>query len=889
MLSKLYRALVSDEMELKERLFRIILVVGTIAVGTAILQGLTLVNAKNLMIIYGIMFAAFTTAIILTFKYHNIELSSVLLGIVIIVLALPVIFLKGGGVNSGAGLWMCLGIFYVFIMFSGKKLITFFILTVLIDIGCYALAYIYPEQVIELATPFEKHFDSLFAVIIVGVTVGIIMKFQLKVFERERQINESQKEELKALSKSKDTFFASMSHEIRTPINAIIGLNELIMRKDTTDEIQKYCRNIQNSSKLLLSLVNDILDLSQLQNNQMTLTEAEYSPKELFHSIVDVMQVSISEKDLQFAVEIDKTIPKGLYGDERRVRQIIMNLMSNAVKYTDNGSVSLTCSYEMQDEETVVLKISVADTGIGIRKEELDYLFDAFRRVDLERNHKVEGTGLGLSIVRYLLNIMGGSISVDSIYTQGSLFTVTLPQKIINKAPIGEFEAIIKEKQLSVHYNKTFEAPEARVLVVDDDDLNLIIITKLLQETKISIDTVLTTEEFLHKTKHHYYNLILMDSMMPEKNGEELLREVRRQENGLCRETPVVLLTANTLGDQNLDNLYMSFDGILEKPIDARLLEEEVLRHIPNDLVEYRRDGDKDSQGINFVSTLQSKKRKKVTIVSDSVCDLPQELLDKYDIKIVDLYIKTEFGRFRDSKEIDVNNISKYMSEKESLAYSLAPTVEEYERFFAQTLMQSEELIYISLASGTGKCFGNAKLAAKGFGHVHVVDSGYISGGQALLVLFAAKMAKQGATAERICQELPQVKKNINMTMLLPSISIFRQKGFTNLFTAKICDTFHMRPVLGISNSKLHIYGVRIGRLENAWRRCIRYHLRNIKHIDDDVIFVSHAGLTIRQQEFILDEFNRCLKFKQVIFTQASVANVCNAGIGSIAFAVYRK
>lgn len=889
MLKKLYHTLIGDELEIKERLFRMILVVGTIAVGAAILQGLTLVNAENLMDIYTIMFIAFATALVLTFKYHNIDLSSTLLGIAIIVIALPFIFLKGGGVNSGAGIWMCLGIFYVFIMFSGKKLAAFLVLTLSIDIVCYAIAYNYPEHVIELATPFEKNFDSLFAVIVVGTTVGTILKFQLKVFERERKINEKQQEELRTLSVSKDTFFASMSHEIRTPINSIIGLNELILRENPSDEIKEYAANIQASSRLLLGLVNDILDLSQLQNDSMTLAEAEYETKELFRSIVDVMLVQTNEKDLEFHVEIDKTLPRELYGDVRRVRQIIMNLMSNAVKYTEKGSISLSCSYEMQNEETALLKISVADTGIGIRKEELEYLFDAFRRVDVEKNHKIEGTGLGLSIVRYLLTLMGGDISVDSIYTQGSLFTVTFPQKIVSKAPMGEFGRILKEKKSGVYYNKAFEAPDVRILVVDDDDLSLIITAKLLQETRMTIDMAQNTEEFLRKTGSRYYNLILMDYMMPGKNGEELLREIRYQENGFCKDTPVVLLTANALGDQGYEYLQMGFDGLLEKPVDAQSLEEEILRHLPNELVEYRRDAGMEKGDISFVSTLQSKKRKKVTIVSDSVCDIPADLLEKYDIRIVNLYIQTEFGRFCDAKEIDVNNISRYMSEKESMVQSLSATIEEYEHFFAETLMESEDLIYISLAKGAGRCFETAVSAAKGFDHVHVINSGYISGGQALIVLYAAKMAKRGAPVELICEELNKISRNINMTMLLPSAAIFCQKGYTDPITARICEFFNLRPVLGISNSKMHVYGVRFGRLENAWRKCIRYHLHNIKHIDDNVIFVTHAGLSVRQQELVLDEINRCLKFKHIIFTQASVANVCNAGLGSIAFAVYRK
>lgn len=888
MFKKFYQAIMGDEIELKERLFRIILVVGTIAIGLAILQGLTLVNASNLMIIYFIMFLAFITAFVLTFKFRNIDLSATILGVAIIVVALPCIFLKGGGVDSGSGLWMCLGIFYVFIMFSGKKLGFFLVLTLIIDIGCYVIAYNFPEYVDELATPFEKHFDSIFAVIIVGVTVGIIMKFQLKVFERERMITEQQQEELKSMSKAKDVFFASMSHEIRTPINSIIGLNELILREEPTQEIQEYAKNIQNSSKILLSLVNDILDLSQLEIQKMELVTNEYNTGDLLHEVVDMLQVRMMEKKLNFRLEIDKKIPSKLVGDERRIKQIIINLLTNAMKYTESGSVTLNCVCEEIDKDVVEMKISVADTGVGIRKEEMNHLFEAFQRADVEKNRKIEGTGLGLSITKHLLDLMGGEITVDSIYTQGSVFTVKIPQKVVDYTPIGNFKIASTEQSKGSYYNKSFEAPEARVLIVDDDDLNLIITTKLLQDTKMSIDTASSAEECLRKTKRRFYNLILVDFMMPDMDGGTLLKELRIQENGLCRESEVVLLSANVYADKQNEYIQMGFDGLLEKPIDAARLEEEVLRHIPDELVEYRRDRAVVGQGEYFVSRL-SKKRKKVYITSDGVCDIPKEYLEKYDIRIIDLYVKTELGRFRDSEEIDVYNLERYLSDEESTAYSLSPTVEDYENFFAEVLMEAEDVIYLAFASGVGKGVENAKLAAKGFAHVHVIDSGQISCGQGLEVLHAAKLAMDGASLEKILEEINIIKNKIRGSYILPNVKYFYQKGFTNQITAKICDMFQMHPILGVRNSKLSILGVRRGRLEKAWRKFIRYHLKNVARIDNRIIFIVHAGCSVKQQEIILDEVNRSMKFKQIIMVQASSASVCNAGLGSIGFAVYRK
>lgn len=888
MLNKILHVFIDDKMDIKERLFRIILVVGTVAVGLAIVQGLTLVNADSLMPIYGIMFAAFLSALILTFKFRNTELSSTILGIALIFIALPVIFLRGGGVNSGSGLWMCLGIFYVFIMFTDRKLMVFLVSTIMIDIGCYVVAYLFPDQVVELATPFEKHFDSIFAVIVVGLTVGVVMKFQLQVFERERRIKEHKQEELEALSKSKDTFFANMSHEIRTPINSIVGLNELILRQNPTEEVREYAQSIQNASKMLLTLVNDILDLSQLEIHKMELMEEEYSTYAMFQEVVDIIQVRVAEKKLKFMIQIDKNLPSRLYGDERRIKQVLLNILSNAVKYTEEGSVTLGCEFEQVSENRIRMHVSVADTGVGIHKEELEYLFDAFRRVNVEKNRKIEGTGLGLSITKHLMELMGGEVTVDSIYTQGSEFRIILEQNVVDAAPIGEFVTVSKEKDSSSYYTKSFEAPEARILVVDDDDLNLIITSKLLQETKMRVDTAATVEECLQKTKKFYYHLILMDYMMPEMNGGALLKEIRKQDNGLCRDSDVVLLSANVLADKQQEYLQMGFDGLLEKPIEAVSLEREVLNHLPADVVEYRRDEEYGVKGEYFVSRL-TKKRKRIYITSDGVCDITPELLSKYDIRLIDLYIITENGRFRDTKEIDIYNLARYLSEENSSAFSMSPTVEDYEKFFAEVLMEADDVIYYSMAKGSGRCYENAKEAAKGFSRVHIVDSAHISSGQGLLVLHAAKMAIEGCSVQEILKETESVKHMIRASFILPSTRIFYQKGFTDKFTARICDMFHLHPVLGLLNSKITILGVRYGRLEKVWRKYIRFHLRNVSRTDDRVIFIVHAGCSVRQQEIILDEINRCMRFKQVIFAPASSASTCNAGLGSIGFAVYRK
>ncbi|MBR4026660.1 MAG: fatty acid-binding protein DegV, partial [Lachnospiraceae bacterium] len=436
-MKKWYHILFGEELEIKERLFRMILLVGTVTVTLAILQGLTLENAERLFIIYGMMLIGFVIAIIATFHYRNVEFASILAGIIIIVFALPEIFLKGGGTNSGTAVWLLMGIFYVFLMFSGKRLILFLTVTLFVYLMSYLKSYYFPEEIILLASDLEVHFDSFFAVVVAGITVGVILKFQIKVFEKERKINIAQKEELERISESKNVFFANLSHEIRTPINAVMGLNELILREDTNEEVHQYARNIQNASKMLLSLINDILDLSQLEMKQMGLHLVEYSTKQMFTEIVDLIQVQIAEKKLKFHIEMDKNIPSVLYGDEKRLKQILVNVLTNAVKYTQEGEVTLMCGFETVAEKRIRFKISIADTGIGIHKEDLESLFDAFQRVDKEHTNRTEGNGLGLAITKQLLDLMGGTITVDSIYTQGSVFTIYVEQEVVNETGIG--------------------------------------------------------------------------------------------------------------------------------------------------------------------------------------------------------------------------------------------------------------------------------------------------------------------------------------------------------------------------------------------------------------------------------------------------------------------
>lgn len=889
MLRWLSDKILGRELELRERMFRVIILIGGSMSIVGIVECMFIMDVGIIIAPLFFLLVLLGIALFMTFKYHKIDMAAVFMGIVIIMGLFPCMFFLSGGIEGGPTVWFVLGLFYVFMMFSGKRLASFLILSVIVDVGTYVMGYLHPEWIVPMRSRQAAFLDSCFAVLVVGFAVGIILKFQMKIYEIECTVTLQQKEEIEKISASKNEFFANMSHEIRTPINTIIGLNEMILRENTSGEVGEYAGNIKAASRMLLNLVNDILDLSRMEIKRIEIVPEEYRTAELFRELIDMIQVAAGEKKLELRVDIDETLPTVLYGDEKRIKQVVLNLLTNAVKYTEEGSVTFTVCAQETAEAEICLEIAVADTGIGIRKEDFDVLYDAFRRVDKKRTNHVEGSGLGLAITKQLLDLMGGEITVDSIYTKGTTFTVHLKQQVVDQTPIGKQDFTGRTHVEESSYKQSFEAPEARVLIVDDNELNAQIVQRLLAPTNMQMDIACGGEACLKKTKQKYYHVILMDYMMPKMNGIETLQAVRRQENGLCRESAVIILTANIMMDARELCAEYGFDGYLEKPVQPAELEAEILSFLPNDIVEYRRDLLDESAGEARIEQITRREKKKIYIASDSVCDLPDELLERYDIKLMYLYIETKDGRFTDTREIDADNLSMYMTQDSSEVHSCVVSVEEYEDFFAEMLTCAEHVIYVSMAAYAGKSYETALTAAKGFDHVHVIDSGLVSGGEGMVALYAAKLAGEGKSVHEICESLEQVKGQIASSILLPTSRIFYKNGYTNVVTAKLCDVFHLHPSFTVRHSRIVITGVRIGNVEHAWKRFLRWHLHHKRKINTDVIIITHVGCTLKQQEMIRQEVIRCVPFHRIYMQKASFSNSCNAGIGTIGIAFYTK
>ncbi len=802
----------------------------------------------------------------------------------------PMLFINSGGTESGMPVWFVLGLVYIFLLFEGRDFWITMTLSLLSFLGTYLLCYYRPYLVPE-STRFYSFSDSFVALVCVSLFIGILLKIQSKTYEQEKQAAEAQKKEVEQIARSKDTFFANMSHEIRTPINTIIGLNEMILREDISDEIAENAINIQNASKMLLTTINDILDLSKLESGKMDIVPTQYEISSMFSDLVNLIWIRAHQKNLEFKVDIDPEIPSMLYGDEVRIKQVVTNMLTNAVKYTSSGSVTLSAKGERVAADQILLRISVQDTGMGIRKESLDDLFSSFKRVDESDNRHIEGTGLGLNISRQLVEMMGGKISVDSVYHQGSTFTVEVKQRIVNVRPIGVINfAAQKQPGHRAVYRQSFIAPDARILVVDDNSMNLMVVVKLLRDTRVKVDTAESGREALQKTAENTYHVILMDHMMPEMDGVATLRAVRSQTKGFCQKTPVIALTANVMSDAEQVYRNMGFDGYLAKPISAPLLEAGLLKYLPPTLIEYMAqddgDGTDNMEGLNQIS---SARKRKIAITADCICDLPKNLLERFHIRLMYCYVHTGEGRFCDLFEISSDSLLAYLQKDGSHSHSSTADPSEYEYFFAETLKEAEHVIHITATADLSGAYPNATQAAKTFDNVTVIDSAHISSGHGLMVLYAARLAEEGYGVDEICEALDEYRERVFSNFLVPGTATLYRNGKVSGAVHRLCTVLKLHPVLSMSRNKLKLWCIESGNMHRVISLYIKKLFKHSRQIDTSILFVTYAGCSVKQIDEIVEITEKYIHFDQVILQKASATVSCNCGVGTFGLMFVRK
>lgn len=404
--------------------------------------------------------------------------------------------------------------------------------------------------------------------------------------EKARLASELEKAKIEAenANRAKSQFLARISHEIRTPINSVLGMNEMIIRESNEGNIRQYAADVKDSSVLLLSLINEILDSSKIESGKMEIVPVNYELSSLLNDVYNMINIKSREKGLELLFDVDPEMPNGCFGDDKRIRQILINLLTNGVKYTEKGSVTLSVKCR-KDGENAVFCYSVKDTGIGIKNEDIGKIYDEFKRIDMERNKNIEGTGLGMPIVQRLLRLMDSEIVIKSEYEKGSEFSFELVQKIVNDEPIGNF----REKSAAASEGKStaasFTAPDARILVVDDYRMNLKVFRALMKQTEAQILEADSGQACIEILKNRRVDLVFLDHMMPGMDGIETLHKIR--ENKLCEGVPIIMLTANAIAGDREKYIAEGFNDFLSKPIIVEKLNAMVVKHLPEHLVKY--------------------------------------------------------------------------------------------------------------------------------------------------------------------------------------------------------------------------------------------------------------------------------------------------------------
>ena len=879
MVKKWKDLLANEERPMEERLFTLITIVLAIAFAVFIVvNAVTGATAGNTLILLGGLVLYILIAV-LSVRSGRIRLGAGIISALLIFALLPYTYFTGGGIYGGAPLWFVFSALLVSLILTGKARVFFLAAELVVAAVCYFLAYHNPDLVARNAVTVA-YIDSYAALLVLSLAVAVMIGYEIVLFRQENRRAERQKQEIEALNVAQNRFFSSMSHEIRTPINTIIGLNEMILREEVSEEVAEDAANIQTASRMLLHLINDILDMSKLESGSMVLTPVEYRIGDMISELVSMFAGRAKEKGLEFRVSVAPEVPAELFGDDVRIKQILINVLNNAIKYTGAGSVSFSVQCAAREGSTQNLLFSVSDTGVGIKKESIPYLFTAFKRVDEEQNRKIEGTGLGLNIVKQLVDLMGGTVTVNSIYTQGSTFLIELPQQVLGEETVGALDLGARSGGSRKAYRARYEAPGASVLVVDDNSSNLLVVSKLLRSTKVKVTTASSGDEALRLTQEKAFDVIFMDHMMPGMDGVECRRRILEQPGGKCRESKVIALTANADGESRALYEREGFDGFLMKPIDGDALERELYHQLPADLVRTFAAAAEDlvRESVAWIQTPERKRM--VAVATESVADLPREMLEQYEIATIPHLILTGHGVFRDTLDLEADGLLGFMADPDHNVRTATPDVAALEAFFAAQLKRANHVVFIALSPKVGNSAYPAALeAAKSFNNVTVIDSGHLSSGQGLLVLEACRLAEDGKTPAEIATRLEDTKKLIQTSFIVDNLDYLCRAGQVGGTLARITKGLMMRPVLALKDGSMDVGRVYLGSRRRAWEKYIEAALCIPTNLDPRLLFITYSGLTRQELNWVLEQVQKSeVAFQKICFQKASAAIAVNCG-----------
>ena len=585
MIEKIRKRLFDTDMPVQNVIFHL-LIAGTI-VGGIVMELLTILLRSDINKKVEILILLYLVILL----WYSLKIRQNLQTMITVVcvsgafLVFPLLFLSNGGVNGGMAIWMVLGMVLEFMLLERRYLLILAPITGIAYGVVFWVADQHPEIIIHFKTETLASIDTFVSLLTVAAIIGMLARMQMRFYMNKCEQLEQAIWEVERSNQAERRFLANMSHEIRTPVSVICGMDEIILRECDDPEIVSYANEIKVASGLLLSTINDILDFSKIESGNMELQVTEYSLSRLIVDIYHLMELKMQEKKLHFSVNVNPELPDRFYGDDVRLRQILLNIVNNAYKYTSEGSVVISCDGSIEGD-FAVLHFAVKDTGAGIREEDIKRLFSEFKRIDELKNRNVEGSGLGMNIAMQLLVMMDSRLQVESVYGEGSNFHFTLRQRIADSRPVGEIRHALQHTGVEHQYREMFQAPEARVLVVDDNEINRRVFVKLLERTCMQIEEADSGEACLEMIQKTPYDVIFMDHMMPGMDGIETFRRIR-QGDSACKDIPVVILTANTTLEHREVYEKEGFDDYLSKPVEPERLEYVILKLIDKSKLTY--------------------------------------------------------------------------------------------------------------------------------------------------------------------------------------------------------------------------------------------------------------------------------------------------------------
>jgi len=592
----LHELIMGEELDNKHKLQNMLL--STSIIGSSISAVVSLIFDEKLA---SKLLSVFCVVILLITFYVSTICRSRRAGTLIVFISInlvlfPLMFYCNGGVYSGMPVWLTFGLIYPWLVSEGALCVVMFVLNTLVTFACFGTQLFFPEFfVLPNGGDITRTavLESFHAIILVVAILGLTIKYQVYVFDRQHaKMLEQEKQLRNAMSladkanAAKTSFLLSMSHEIRTPINAVLGMDEMILRECSDEAILGYAANIQSAGQLLLAVINDVLDFSKIESGKLELIPVEYNVHQLMNNCYNIIITRAEKKNLLLEIQNDPELPAALVGDEIRIRQMIINLLTNAVKYTSAGKVSMSLGFKKTADDTILLMVNIRDTGMGISPENQRELFSDFNRLDKVKTRNIEGTGLGLSITKRLAEIMDGKIGVESTLGVGSDFWFEIPQKIASEKPAGVFKENRRDfVETSRDYHELFQAPAARILVVDDVKLNIDVMKGLLKRTRVRVDAAYSGRECLGLVQKNNYDLIFMDHLMPEMDGIQTFNYMRKIVEGPNHDVPVIALTANAVVGAKEKYTALGFADYLAKPVQADKLEQLLMDFLPEDLI----------------------------------------------------------------------------------------------------------------------------------------------------------------------------------------------------------------------------------------------------------------------------------------------------------------